>query len=281
MSKFENHLGVKILVFHHNNGTKQLELYQTHEQPHSNTVWLYLHEDHYYMITNKTGFFGSPYVCQFCYKGYTSHAFHKCLYFCNVCLSSDCYKHQNPTKIRCSDCLRLCRSEFCYKKHKDLVEQNKRGATYRPCERTKYCNDCGRLYVLSRKLNPVGHKCLKGKCGHCGEMLTSDVEHKCYIQPREQSDPQTKYVFYDFETTVESGKHVANFVCAIDYDNNKWWASGPSCVKLFVERFRRPKYRNYTFIAHNASGFDNYIILDYFTKQNITPRLTMRVVKFC
>lgn len=83
-------------------------------------------------------------------------------------------------------------------------------------------------------------------------------------------------MYYDFETKAEDGKHEANFVCAIDYENKKWWASGQSCVDLFVQKCRRPKYRNYTFIAHNASGFDNYIMLEYFTKQGTAPRLIMR-----
>ena len=275
VSAFEKHLDIKILVFHHNKDTKKLDLFQTHEQPHSNTAWLYLHDDHYYMIQSKTGFFGSNYVCEFCYKGYAVHAFHKCKYFCNVCLSSDCYKQPNTATKRCSDCLRICRSEFCFKKHKEMTEQTQRRDSFIPCDRTKYCDDCGRLYAVSNnRINR--HKCQKGKCGHCGEELKSDTTHKCYIQPQKPSEPQTKYVFYDFETTVESGKHKANFVCGIDFEDNKWWYSGPLCVEKFMQRFRCPKYKHYTFIAHNASGFDNYILLDYFTKQCITPRLTMR-----
>lgn len=34
-------------------------------------------------------------------------------------------------------------------------------------------------------------------------------------------------------------------------------------------------YNGYTFIAHNASGFDNYIVLEYFVKQIVTPHVTM------
>ncbi|XP_056266970.1 uncharacterized protein LOC130191299 [Pseudoliparis swirei] len=41
-------------------------------------------------------------------------------------------------------------------------------------------------------------------------------------------------------------------------------------------RYRMPKYQGYTFIAHNASGFDNCILLEYFVKQGITPGVTMR-----
>ena len=109
-------------------------------------------------------------------------------------------------------------------------------------------------------------------CGHCGKILKSDTKHKCYIQPQKPSEPQTKYVFYGFQTSAESGKHEANFVCAIDFENNKWSVSGPSCVELFVKKFRQPKYKHYTFIAHIASGFDDNILLDYFAKQCITPQ---------
>ncbi|KAK9535956.1 hypothetical protein VZT92_005785 [Zoarces viviparus] len=45
---------------------------------------------------------------------------------------------------------------------------------------------------------------------------------------------------------------------------------------LIVTRYRKPKYADYTFIAHNAAGFDNYILLEYFVKQWITPMVTMR-----
>lgn len=33
------------------------------------------------------------------------------------------------------------------------------------------------------------------------------------------------------------------------------------------------KYSNYSFIAHSASGFDTYIILDYFTNEGIVPNI--------
>lgn len=56
ISKFERFLDIKIIVFHHNSGTKQLDLYQTCEQIYPKTVWLYLHDDHFYLssATNAT-----------------------------------------------------------------------------------------------------------------------------------------------------------------------------------------------------------------------------------
>ncbi len=114
-------------------------------------------------------------------------------------------------------------------------------------------------------------------CTHCGEQkLDTDVSHECFIQPLEKQKPQQKYIMYDFETLYHNGKHEANFVCAKDIDGNKFCFNTSKCVSAFVQHYRRPKFRGYTFIAHNASGFDNYVLLEYFVKQGITPTLTMR-----
>ena len=65
-------------------------------------------------------------------------------------------------------------------------------------------------------------------------------------------------------------------MCAMDIHGNKFCFNTSKCVDTFVKRYRQPKYRGYTFIAHNASGFDNYILLEYFVEQGITPMVTMR-----
>ena len=47
-------------------------------------------------------------------------------------------------------------------------------------------------------------------------------------------------------------------------------------MKAFVNYYRAPRFNEYTFIVHNASGFDKYFLLEYFVKQGITPELTVR-----
>ncbi len=81
---------------------------------------------------------------------------------------------------------------------------------------------------------------------------------------------------YDFETPYHNGKHEANFACAKDTNGNKFCFNTSKCVSTFVQHYRHPKFRGYAFIAHNVSGFDNYILLEYFVKQGITLTLTMR-----
>lgn len=142
-----------------------------------------------------------------------------------------------------------------------------------PCDAMKYCEACGRTYKAGKK----DHKCALPACSHCGEpVLESDEVHQCFIQPLEKKDAHTKYILFDFETRYHNGKHEAHFVCAMDMEGNKFCFNTLSCVDAFVKRYRKPKYRDYTFIAHNASGFDNYILLEYFVKQRITPSVTMR-----
>lgn len=98
------------------------------------------------------------------------------------------------------------------------------------------------------------------------------IYHQCYIQPQKPSKPQTKLVFYNFKTRTHNNKHKANFVCTIDFKNKKCWASGITCINLSVQKFRQPKYRNKTFMAHSASGCDNNM-LECIPNQGITPRL--------
>lgn len=52
----------------------------------------------------------------------------------------------------------------------------------------------------------------------------------------------------------------------MDIDRNKFYFNTLRCVSAFVDHNRQPKFRVFTFIAHNPSGFDNYILLEYFVK---------------
>ena len=101
--------------------------------------------------------------------------------------------------------------------------------------------------------------------------------HQCYIQPLKKKKPTDKYLVYDFETRYHNGRHKANFCCVKDLDSkNLFCFPGLNYVETFVERYRKPKYIEYTFIVHNASGFDDYILLEYMVKNQIAPELTIR-----
>ncbi len=85
--KFEKALDLKIVIFYRSSSGK-LELYKNTDETHQNTVHLYLHEEHYYMIKNLKAFFGYAYVCEYCYQGFNDRSLHYCKFTCNVCNTS-------------------------------------------------------------------------------------------------------------------------------------------------------------------------------------------------
>lgn len=78
-------------------------------------VNLWLHSEHYDVITNLKAFYGSSYYCEHCEKPYDHIEYHRCPKSCYVCRREACEKN-GP--IRCVECHRLCQSESCFRAHK-------------------------------------------------------------------------------------------------------------------------------------------------------------------
>ncbi len=74
----------------------------------------------------------------------------------------------------------------------------------------------------------------------------------------------------------ENGKHTANYVCAISQEGEKFTVEGVDCVDRMIKHFRHPKFADFTFIAHNTSGFDSCILLEYFTSQGLAPKIILQ-----
>ncbi|KAL0146560.1 hypothetical protein M9458_058191 [Cirrhinus mrigala] len=273
VSKFESHSDLKIVIFHRSYSGK-LEVYKNTDDPHPKTVHMYLHDDHYYMIKNLKAFLGYSYVCEYCYHGFKDRSSHYCKFTCNVCKNPMCYTHPKKS-MQCEDCLRYCRSNFCYEMHK----QPQRDGVRSPCDLVKYCDRCCRQYRAKWSGDKlIAHKCRPSHCVHCGEVLVDEEEdrHSCYIQPITPEVYSERYIYFDFETMYENGKHVANYVCAMTQSGEQFTAEGVDCVDRMVKHFRRPKFENFTFIAHNSSGFDSFILLEYFTSQGLAPKIILQ-----
>ncbi len=116
-------------------------------------LYLYLHNNHYDVITSMSGFLGRSYFCCKCRKTYSSTIQHLCKGMCEMCRSFDCpyVKLQD-----CAECGRTFRSQTCYDKHKEAL-----GAGQSMCQLVKKCVQCGDSVMIYKMYR---HICGKTKC---------------------------------------------------------------------------------------------------------------------
>ncbi|KAL7402253.1 hypothetical protein ABVT39_011957 [Epinephelus coioides] len=127
---------------------RTLSKFATDSPRRQKTVFLFLFEKHYYGITSMKSFLGSPYVCEYCYVGYTSVACHYCEGHCSVCSDSSCSERELRPVV-CVDCNRTCRSASCLAKHKEPVKRPVAEKYVSNCELIKRCKKCDILYYIA------------------------------------------------------------------------------------------------------------------------------------
>ncbi|KAB5567811.1 hypothetical protein PHYPO_G00237130, partial [Pangasianodon hypophthalmus] len=271
--KFEDILERKIVVFYRTSST--LSHFETHFPDRSQTLFLFLLHNHYYGIKKLKGFIGTRFVCNYCYKGFNCSYVHSCRGYCHICNNGECpMQEYNP--VECSDCLRKCRSPACFARHKEGKRNFVTGRSISLCELVKKCARCSLCYNTGPNTRVGnGHRCAKPKCRICGETLTRELEtdHRCYSRPLPVSADHPDLIFYDFETfATENGVHVPFLVYAKTLKGEEKWFYGHGCVKHFLMYFRNERYRRNVFIAHNAKGFDSYLVLKGMLKEGLSPR---------
>ena len=90
------------------------------------------------------------------------------------------------------------------------------------------------------------------------------------LYAKEEAQPAIrKLMFYDFETYLdEHNRHVVNFAVLQDFNENELTFNSINdfCVHIF-----KKQYKDYTFIAHYAKGFDVHFILNWLIGRAIKP----------
>ena len=235
-------------------------------------IYLYLHDNHYDIITTMTGFLSTSYFCHKCNKSYSNKFDHLCDGMCKLCRSYDCVLNGN--RLVCNECNRWFKNKTCYDCHKQSVD----GA--RPvCEVIKKCEKCGKS-VDVRHLNPKGHICGK-KCSTCGVVLNEGSEHQCYIQKTEQTE-ESQYnhlLFFDLECKQEHGVHEANLCIVHDEVGEVGLFQGRDTVKEFCEWLLTKEQQGCIVVAHNFQGYDGYFIQNYLNKNAVKYEVILRGAK--
>ena len=260
--KYLTNYEINIVSGNHNNSIIYPPRPSANNNNNVTPIYLYLHDNHYDVITTMPGFLSKSYFCHTCRRTYSNKLEHLCKEMCKSCRAYDCVV-VNGDRV-CNECNRWFKSKACYARHKERVD----GARS-VCEGVRKCKKCGKAMEV-RKLNSKGHICGR-KCPTCRVILNEEDEHKCYIQKTEQSE-ESQYsglLFFDLECKQEHGVHEANLCIVHDETGHEKLFRGNDTVKKFCEWLLTKEHQGCIVVAHNFQGYDGYFIQNYLNKNVI------------
>ena len=269
---FQKHLTeyeINIVSGNHDNAIIYPKKPSTDKTP----IYLFLHDNHYDVITSMPGFLSTVYFCHKCKRAYSNKLDHLCPGMCKSCRAYECYSI-DPT--HCEQCKRTFKSRACYERHKEPV-----GAARSVCETIRKCEKCQKSMDV-RKLNQ--HICDR-KCSTCGTILEdAEAKHECYIQkieqPEEEEDSQyNELLFFDFECKQETGEHEPNLCIVHDEAGRQKLFNGKDTVKEFCEWLFSKEHQDCIVVAHNFQGYDGYFIQNFLIKNAIYHKVIYRGAK--
>ena len=162
-----------------------------------------LHDhDHYDVITRLPGFFGSSYVCAYCWKPYDNEGRHRCTKqkgHCRACCQEECpdFLHAYPRRLkatqRCQQCHRDFFGDTCLQAHlvKDHAGKPVTNLESSVCFRRRRCPKCHKQDVGLQNIER--HRCYYIDCRSCHEYVDGKT-HRCFIQraPKPQDKKKRK-----------------------------------------------------------------------------------------
>ena len=198
-------------------------------------IYLYLHDNHYDVITSMPGFQSTVYFCHTCRRSYTDKLKHLCPGMCKSCRSYDCIVND---PLECNECNRWFKSKACYDRHKEPVD-----GTRSVCQGIKKCGKCGKS-VEVRNLNPKKHICGK-KCSTCGVVLNDKDEHKCYIQKRNNRKKASITSYCFFILNVNKKQESTNLIYAsyTTKQETSGYFGGAIPLRIFASGYSRKNIR--------------------------------------
>ena len=123
-------------------------------------IYLYLHDNHYDVITSMPAFFARKQYCHVCKKTYDKSVDHMCPNACQCCRFPDC---PIVSWVSCTDCNRMFKSRECFDRHKQNI-----GHESSVCASLVKCMHCNSV-VKWERAGPDLHHCGRSKCKVCKE----------------------------------------------------------------------------------------------------------------
>ncbi len=247
------------------------------EQPivtETKRIYLYLHNNHYDVITTMPGFLNRSYFCHICRKAYDSTVDHLCDSMCKMCRGFEC-SFVDPRS--CVDCKRMFKSQACYDRHKEPL-----GNGESVCQQVKKCAKCGNSMRIHKLAN---HLCGKTKCKTCEEFVDDEAKdtHFCYMKkPKESETEESGYdqlMFFDYECRQEDGIHEPNLCIVHNEMGDEWIFRGENTNEEFCKWLFVKDHKNCVLVAHNFQGYDGYFIQNYLNKNGVEYKVIMSGAK--
>ena len=240
VTQIEEKLDVEIQIY--NMDTKRM--YVGTEK--TNKIYLILHDNHYDVISKLPAFVGSN------VRNWEANENLKC----EACKSPVMCEKEN--RINCNICSKTFYSKRCLDSH---IDNNK-------CIEDSYvCQLCFK-FLKTKVRQPQDHICEERNCANCKSWYTDD--HKCFMIRKDIKPSSEKYIFYDFETKLESnGKHVVNY-CIAQYMNGTefiFMNADEFCKWVFTK-----KHKGYTIIAHYGKGYDFQFVQEWLVAHTQTAK---------
>ena len=251
-------------------------------------IYLYLHNNHYDVITSMPAFFARKRDCHTCKKQYDKSVEHLCPNACQCCRFPDC---PIVSWVSCTDCNRMFKSRECFDRHKQNI-----GHESSVCASLVKCMHCNSV-VKQGQLRADLHHCGRSKCKVCKEYV-DPKQHQCYMQAvAKESVPENEelledgvhneasesgyneLLFFDFECQQESGTHEPNLCVVQNEAGDEWVFEGDNTRNEFCEWLFTKEHEGCIVVAHNFQGYDGYFIQQYLHENGVIPEVIMRGAK--
>ena len=244
----EKYLNVRIIIFT-SNSTEYI-LYSGNEE-YNDQIYLYLHDEHFDVVSNITGFLAKHRFCKICLIGYSVQ--HTCknnvvtsIRKQNIC--GKCNKTYTGKNHKCGE--KICL--ICYEKY---METNEEHLCYMKPLKPKELKDDKYIYFDFEANQETGIHVMN----FC---IAYDLEYiycfrKNYI----------KIFNCDFNINDIDLSNLDLDDCFNDVEKIK--CDSDSVINNFCKYFISDKFRNYTFISHYGKGYDMQPILGWIINNKI------------
>ena len=218
-------------------------------------LFLYHSPNHFDVIGKMSGFLSKSFYCTTCRVAYDRIKRHSCAKVCTTCDNENCCEITSQARI-CPTCNMHCRNDLCFSNH---GLQRSRGKKNIPslCETFWRCTKCGRVCEGSE--DSSNHLCGSYTCSHCHKVVKG--QHLCYMRATSAKQTSGKFIFFDFECSVEKKmecekgyKMIAKAECRVCTETGRHCNNCVKCRNCNDSTCGKLRHEPNFVVAHSVCG---------------------------